>query len=232
MDKPLITIITVVYNGEATIEDTIKSVISLNYENLEFIIVDGDSHDGTIGIINKYAQYISCLICEKDNGIYDAMNKGWTRAKDDSFIVYLGSGDKILSLPLDMGNYGKNEIVYGKVLLGDKVTFNPRLDYKIKMSNTIHHQGMLVHKSLCSDKPFNITYKVYGDFDFNQRLLKNGARFVFSESLVGYALPGGVTSEFYYRENFSIVLKNFGLLWALASLVFIPLVKFYKMLSK
>lgn len=73
---PKVSIITVVYNGEKELENTILSVIRQTYDNLEYIIVDGGSTDNTINIIKKYANKISYWISEPDKGIYDAMNKG------------------------------------------------------------------------------------------------------------------------------------------------------------
>ncbi len=78
---PLITIITVSYNAIKTIEDTILSVLSQTYPNIEYIIIDGGSTDGTLDIIKKYQDRISYWVSEADKGIYDAMNKGWHIAK-------------------------------------------------------------------------------------------------------------------------------------------------------
>ena len=75
-DKPLISIITVVFNGERYLEQTIQSVIDQTYDNVEYIIIDGGSTDGTLDIIKKYEDKIDYWVSEKDNGIYDAMNKG------------------------------------------------------------------------------------------------------------------------------------------------------------
>src|SRR4030066_740784 len=76
INKPLVTIITVVYNGEKHLENTIHSVINQSYNNLEYIIVDGESSDRTIDIIRRYETSIDYWVSEKDDGIYDAMNKG------------------------------------------------------------------------------------------------------------------------------------------------------------
>ena len=74
--KPLVSIITVTYNCDKLLERTIKSVLNLSYDNVEFIIVDGNSRDGTLKIIKKYNNYIDFWISQKDTGIYNAMNKG------------------------------------------------------------------------------------------------------------------------------------------------------------
>ena len=87
-----ISIVTVCLNSVKTIERTIKSVTSQDYDNVEYIVIDGGSTDGTVDIIQKYEQYISCWISEKDDGIYDAMNKGIDRATGD-VIAFLNSDD-------------------------------------------------------------------------------------------------------------------------------------------
>lgn len=81
--KPKISIITVAYNAEAFIEDTIRSVINQTYDNIEYIIIDGMSTDKTLVICNTYKANIDCLISEPDNGLYDAMNKGVMAATGD-----------------------------------------------------------------------------------------------------------------------------------------------------
>ena len=80
-NKPLVTIITVVFNGEAYLEETIQSVINQTYDNVEYIIIDGGSTDGTLDIIKKYENQIDYWISEKDHGIYDAFNKGISLAQ-------------------------------------------------------------------------------------------------------------------------------------------------------
>ena len=82
--KPLISIITVTYNCKNLLERTIKSILNLSYNNIEFIIVDGNSTDGTANIVRKYDDFIDFWISKKDKGIYNAMNKGAKYARGDA----------------------------------------------------------------------------------------------------------------------------------------------------
>ena len=92
--NPLISIITVVLNDEKNIENTIRSVIDQEYKNIQYILVDGGSTDLTLEIIKKYKDFISVLVSEKDQGIYDAFNKGLKLAKGD-LIGFVNSGDTL-----------------------------------------------------------------------------------------------------------------------------------------
>ena len=114
-----VSIITVVYNNFATIEEAIKSIKSQLYNNIEHIIIDGGSTDGTLDIINKYKNDINIFISEKDNGIYDAMNKG-INLSTGNIIGILNSDDiyfdnKVISKVVDCFKGDKNlDILYGK----------------------------------------------------------------------------------------------------------------------
>ena len=90
--NPLISVITVCYNAASCIEKTILSVINQTYSNIEYIIIDGGSTDGTIDIVNKYKDRISVIVSEKDKGIYDAMNKGVTYATGE-WVNFMNAGD-------------------------------------------------------------------------------------------------------------------------------------------
>jgi glycosyltransferase involved in cell wall biosynthesis len=87
-----VSIITVTYNSERTLEDTIKSVIAQDYPNIEYVIIDGQSKDGTMSIVEKYENHIAKVVSEPDRGLYDAMNKGWKYATGD-IIGYINSDD-------------------------------------------------------------------------------------------------------------------------------------------
>src|ERR1700722_6602734 len=91
--RPLLSVITIVYNNVKGIERTMLSVLSQTYPNIEYIVVDGLSNDGTLGVIMKYENRIAKFSSEKDDGIYDAMNKGLDLATGD-YVIFMNSGDE------------------------------------------------------------------------------------------------------------------------------------------
>src|SRR5690554_4553164 len=91
---PKISIITVVFNGEKVLEKTMKSVFSQNYDNIEYVIIDGGSSDGTLKLIEKHKDRITYWSSEPDRGIYDAMNKGLKNSSGD-YVWFLNAGDEI-----------------------------------------------------------------------------------------------------------------------------------------
>jgi glycosyltransferase involved in cell wall biosynthesis len=220
-NQPLITIITVVFNGEKFIEDTIKNIVKINqiYKNVKYIVIDGGSNDGTVEIIRKYEADIEYWMSEPDNGIYDAMNKGWSLADHNSHILFLGAGDLILGLPT-IDELHCNKAIFGKVSIGNNNFYDSIFSWKIKLGNTLHHQALLIHKSLCESPPFNTQYKVYGDYDLNARLFNEGVNFVFSESFSAYALPNGLTRKLYIQECLKVIEKNFGITWKALAMIY------------
>ncbi|MDB4026803.1 glycosyltransferase [Candidatus Thioglobus sp.] len=90
--KPMVSIVTIVYNDEEYLEETIQSVLSQTYDNVEYIVIDGGSTDGTLDVIKQYKDRIDHWISEEDRGIYDAMNKGVNLAKGE-WINFMNSGD-------------------------------------------------------------------------------------------------------------------------------------------
>ena len=228
-----ISVVTVVKNDVEHFEDTILSVLDKKATNdIDYIIIDGGSTDGTIDIIKKYADEISYWVSEQDSGIYEAMNKGWTVAAEDCFILFLGAGDRIVSLPDTLNCFRQNDVVYGSVRMGEKTVFESRADFHLKLYNSLHHQALLVSKALHPVPPFNCRYQVYADFDFNQRLKKNGANFVSSPDFIGYARPGGVSDRQHFAESLSIVSVNYGFLWAVLALTGYYAMKIFPFLKR
>jgi glycosyltransferase involved in cell wall biosynthesis len=190
---PLITVITVVLNGEKTLEETIKSVISQNYPNVEYIIIDGGSKDGTLDIIKKYEDYIDYWVSEPDEGIYDAMNKGISISFGE-WLNMLNSGDlyynsmvieNIFTKEIDMDIYG----IAGSWVCdyeGNILLYLPN-PYKIleKPGWHINHQAFfyrkITHKILGL---YTIDYKIASDHEYYFRLLMNKLKIVTDDSIL------------------------------------------------
>ena len=224
--NPLVTIITVTFNDAQFLEQTIKSVLEQEYSNIEYIIIDGGSKDGTVDILLKYNEQIDYWVSEPDEGLYDAMNKAWLLANDQAFILYLGAGDTIISLPDNMSAYKSDQIIYGIVMLSPTKMVLSMADARLRFRDTLHHQALLVNKLIHPEPPFNTRFKIGADFDFKQRLYKEGHEFVESKTFLSSVVPYGVSGTlhfrdiFHFREVFEIVKKNYGIFSALLALVF------------
>lgn len=211
---PIITIITVVYNGEKALPSTIESIIPHLNREVKYIIIDGGSSDSTPEIIQSYASHLSYWVSEPDKGIYDAMNKGWRAADDSSYILYIGAGDRMISLPqkselLDrQGNL--LPIIMGRCEIGDKYQFHSRWGNEIRLRNTAHHQALMICKSLAKDAPFDLNLKVYADWEFNLRLFLRGLRAIYLDSLSSYAEPGGVSWGYDLAEIRTVARRHGG----------------------
>jgi hypothetical protein len=116
--------------------------------------------------------------------------------------------------------------------MGEKTVFKARADYHLKLYNSLHHQALLVNKALHPAPPFNCRYRIYADFDFNQRLKKSGANFVHSPEFFGYARPGGVSDTRNFVESLRIISANYGFLWAALALSGYYAMKFFPFLNR
>lgn len=184
-----VTVITVVYNAVDTIERTIKSIISQTYQNIEYIIIDGGSTDGTIDVINKYREKISNFVSEKDAGIYDAMNKG-IRAATGEIIALLNADDwyssqNVIDSVVRTFKNTSAEIVYGDALMlnwrnsGNDYIFcenQPLEDMWWCMS--IPHPATFVKKTVYDRVGiFDQNYKIAGDYEFILRCYSSNVVF-------------------------------------------------------
>ncbi|WP_051179066.1 glycosyltransferase family 2 protein [Thermodesulfovibrio thiophilus] len=222
---PLITVITVVYNGAKYLEETILSVINQTYPNVEYIIIDGGSTDGTLDIIKKYEDYIDYWVSEKDKGIYDAMNKGIMCA-NGKWLLFVNIGDILLKIP-DYKQLDENmDLIVGKVkTISDKVEIVhcPEWSWKIKIKNTLHHQGILYNRKKMS--LFNLKYQVFSDFDKNQIMYKFHKNYVklTDELISSHQLNGISNSKNFFSENYKIILSNFGFIYLIISFIYYKL---------
>ena len=238
-NSPRISVITVSYNAVITIEQTISSVINQTYDNIEYIIIDGGSTDGTIDIIKKFEDTVTYWISEPDRGIYDAMNKGIRISKGD-YIFFLNAGDMFFSsttvsnvVNWIKGNSEK-EVILGsiKCVYEDKVMGIVKSNLNITPWYTPPHQGMFVQGDLYRKNLYFTELSILGDREFFLRLNKYGLYKVsiIDEIIAIYDLKG-VSSDF---RNALIVLKESLILWALygKSNFFMIFLQVIKMLLK
>jgi len=205
---PLITVITVVLNAEKVLSETIESVINQTYPNVEYIIIDGGSKDGTLEIIKKYEDYIDYWVSEPDNGIYDAMNKGIRLALGD-YYVFLGSDDKLTMSWLNDGLIYINKLLSYK----DKLYIYGNIKYKrgkhrmlFKYSNITDlsalkkefiapHSGSIIASNLFRRiSLYDKKYKIIGDYAWVLQTLQN-IYFVYIDSIQIEMKLGGASNS-------------------------------------
>lgn len=222
MRHPKISIITISYNSASTIRKTIKSVIEQSYANKEYIVIDGDSSDGTQNIINEYRDHIDIYVSEKDNGISEAFNKGISLATGD-LIVCINSDDYLLPDVLNKvaeqydGNY---DLYCGNLILWDSETGNrcvihPSLDFPtMPFFRKPAHQGIFIKKQLYEQLGLydtNIRYAM--DLDFLMRATRNHAKFKHIDINIAVFRLGGATNDSIFKkknEYIYIIRKNGG----------------------
>ncbi|GAB6069491.1 glycosyltransferase family 2 protein [Thiomicrorhabdus hydrogeniphila] len=206
-DKTLVTVVTVVYNGEQFLEKTILSVINQTYDNVEYIIIDGGSTDGTLDIIRKYEHAIDYWVSEKDKGIYDAMNRGILLATGrvlsllncgDYFVdnALIKVGDFFLSnkpTAILTGGVIKYDEAHEFILESNNESFNKLIDYTMPCNHPSTFIPLLVYKVWGR---FDDSYKICGDYDLIYRLNHFGVDFYFSNFMFVKMQLGGV-SEVY-----------------------------------
>jgi glycosyltransferase involved in cell wall biosynthesis len=182
-----ISIITVVYNNERTIKDAMNSVLSQSYSNLEYVIIDGGSSDNTASIIKDYEGKLGCFISEKDEGIYDAMNKGVLAATGD-VIGILNSDDLYQDetvIESVMNQFNQNptlDIIYGDLVYVksdnvEKVVRNwksiPYQNNYFDKGNVPPHPSLFIKKRIYEEAGlFNIDFKLAADYEFMLRIFK------------------------------------------------------------
>jgi glycosyltransferase involved in cell wall biosynthesis len=196
-NKPLITVVTVVFNGAKFLENTIQSVINQTYSNIEYIIIDGCSTDGTLDVIEKYRDEIS-WVSEHDKGIYDAMNKGIAMA-NGKWINFMNAGDSFYSLStiadVFVGNNYDEDVLFGNVNI-----LYPEFS-KIKSAGNSKnlwrgmqfcHQSVFVRTVIQKQNLFNVS-SLSADFQFFYNLHESNSNFKHIDFLTASVIVGGVS---------------------------------------
>lgn len=208
--RPLLTVITVVFNGAATIEHTILSVIEQTYDNVEYIVIDGGSTDATVDILRKYEGSIDYWVSEKDAGIYDAMNKGIALARGD-YIGMLNSDDyfaspsalETIALRLKASNV---DAVFSRLDIVDPANLNRVLrkyrisslsKFMLRIGVMPPHPTFYCRKSCYKDAgPYRTDYRIAADFEMLARLLlRRHITWKFIDETTVKMRSGGVSSS-------------------------------------
>lgn len=224
---PKFSIITVTYNAEKVLEDTIQSVISQTYHHVEYIIVDGASKDATLSIIDKYRSQIHSVISEPDKGLYDAMNKGMSLATGD-YLCFLNAGDcfheddTLQQIVHTINGNELPDILYGEtaiVNIDGHFLHMRRLSTPEKLNWRSFKQGMLVcHQAFFAKRtlvePYDLKYRYSADFDWCIRAMKKAYNSLNTHLTIIDYLEEGLTTQNHkasLKERFRIMAKHYGL---------------------
>jgi glycosyltransferase involved in cell wall biosynthesis len=209
--KILISIIIVVFQSRDELQLVLESVLRSRSRNMEIIVIDGGSDDGSIDVLRKYDSEIDYWVSEPDKGIYDAMNKGIAAARG-RFIYHINAGDRLLYLPIGELRESDEEgydVVSFAVSIDGKRVYRPSAGWLLKINNTLHHQGTFYRRSKFPG--YNLTFRIFADFDANQRLVIQGARIKLWDVVVArYSSNGASSRRDAAPELYRVVATNYG----------------------
>ena len=228
---PLVTVITAVRNNKEGIRKTLESIFSQTYSNLEVIVIDGASTDGTMEVVREYADKIDYAVSEPDKGVYDAMNKGIAASHGD-FVNFMNSGDTfhapdvIEAMRLEEIE-NPNTLVYGDT----SVTYfdgtyreRPAEFFKTRMKFKgvgICHQTMFFPGQELRQRRYDLSYRIVADYALVYDLWQSGTLFLYRPLIVAdYEWGSGISSDPYglikvYRENARVARQQWNpLYWA------------------
>lgn len=199
MAAPKISVITVVYNGALEVEETLKSVLGQTYPQLEYIVIDGGSTDGTVDIIRRFEKNIDVFSSEPDKGIYDAMNKGLARATGD-WVVFMNAGDRFYKdttvSDVFAAPHFDAQVIYGGVEIRyddfARIEAPGRPD-QLWQGMKFSHQSAFISAPYHKERPYNIANRIAADLQFFYQAYVDGARFVRSGEVIASVNTGGVS---------------------------------------
>ncbi|MBD2676755.1 MULTISPECIES: glycosyltransferase family 2 protein [Nostoc] len=220
---PKISVITVSFNRLEGLRETFSSIISQTYKNVEYIIIDGGSQDGTVDFLNKNSANISYWVSEKDAGIYDAMNKGALAATGD-WIIFMNCGDKFFAEDTlaKVAEYLNNsvDVVYGRTeyVVNDKYGYHTyqRQPYDLSIiwrEIPSCHQSIFVKRELQVKYPFDTLLTWCADHDLVAKIYVAGYRFQEVPVVISrFDVSGGASRDLlsFTKERWSICRRYFG----------------------
>jgi glycosyltransferase involved in cell wall biosynthesis len=216
INQPLISVVTVVFNGGDFLEKTIRSVLEQSYKNIEYIIIDGGSDDKTLEIVKKFEYKIDYWLSEKDAGIYDAMNKALSVALGD-WIIFIGSDDTLIGSIEQVATMMKDHksVYYGDVLLKKTklVSGGKFSKYRI-MQRNICHQAIFYPKSIYSIKFYDTNVGMLADYKYNMELFGRRVIFRYLKLVISCFNDEGRSSgdqSYFIPIGMACIKNNFGI---------------------
>ena len=227
MEGPKFSIIIPTYNSEISIVQTLESIIAQSFNNVEVLIIDGQSTDGTISLVAPYVErYTFKLISEKDEGVYDAMNKGISLAKGD-YLYFMGSDDvfydqEILA-QINSQLAQDIDLLYGNVLFkNSKIVYSGEssLHKLVKDQISICHQAIFYHQNVFKIiGNYNTEFFIHADYDFNIRCFRNEDLTIkYTEQIISIFNERGLSGIKSNADNFHTqlternILEEFGII--------------------
>ncbi len=215
---PLVSIVIVVFRDRDEVAKIVESILPFKTDDLEIVVIDGDSKDGTVELLESFGKSIDYWLSEPDSGIYDAMNKGVHAARGE-YLLHLNAGDRLCGVPwnalrkcLEDGVH----VVCCRVLLGSEIEFTSRTDYRSKLDNTWHHQGTFYRRT--AHLGYNTSYRILGDCEHNHRLLKSGSKMRTVPFLVAdHDMQGVSTMTPGKEELYRSIREHFGEMYVVLS---------------
>lgn len=198
---PLVSVVTVVFNGKDFIERTLKNVLAQDYPNIEYIVIDGGSTDGTLEIVNQYQSKLAYFSSEPDTGIYDAMNKGIAVAKG-AWINFMNAGDEFWAA--DTISKSAVHMLESEVILFGGVEIHYPDFFRIENAGTpsklwqgmqFCHQSAFISLRYHRANPFNTLNKIAADLDFFYMAHQKGVKFKNLNQIVAHVITGGVSER-------------------------------------
>jgi glycosyltransferase involved in cell wall biosynthesis len=217
---PKISIGIVVYNGIEHIRSALDSIVKQTYKDIELVVVDGGSEDGTQIVLNEYAQHISVLVCEPDKGIYDAMNKVCALATGD-WLIFLGCDDVLLDAFKRVAVLlsHPDTVYYGDVIKrsSGKIYGGKFSKYRLMRYN-ICHQALFYPKSVYKKYSYSLDYRCMADYANNIKLMGDGVPFVYTGVVVSIFNDEGRSASGdadFARDQLKLIRASFGNTYAL-----------------
>jgi glycosyltransferase involved in cell wall biosynthesis len=211
-----ISIIIVTYNAAATLQVCLESIYNQSYKDLEIIVIDGKSTDSTVDILKHNTTRLAYWKSEKDEGVYDAMNKG-VKHVTGQWVYFLGADDELLPGFSEMANElgDTNAIYYGNVFAEGKIRLGELTRYQIAKCGP-YHQAMIFPKSVFEKYAYNTAYKISADFALTLQLCGDSDyAFVYKNHTLANFNHEGISGlnidTKFQHDKAKLVFKNFGM---------------------